>query len=432
MKAQKEVLEKLSISSLNEMQEEALSAIGKHRNVLIQSPTGTGKTLAYLLPMLEVLQPENDELQALIIVPTRELAIQIENYIREMGTGYKCNAVYGGQSMNQDKINIKHLPTILIGTPGRLAHHLRRGSFELGALKYLVLDEFDKSLEIGFEDEMSDICQAVASNPKQVLTSATIDVEIPRFVDFTSPTIVKHTSSGESSLELLKLTSPVKDKLETLIYVLQNLKTQQGIIFCNFKDSIARVSERLYEAGIVHGCFHGGMEQEERELSLIKFRNATNRLLIATDLAARGLDIPEIDFILHYHLPNKASEFTHRNGRTARMNKDGRVYILTSTFESLPDFIPNMNEANIPMLNDVEIETWKTISISTGRRQNISKGDIAGFCFKKGKAPKGSIGKIELHQRVSYVAVKADQALDLIQKLDRHKLKNVTVRVKGV
>ncbi|MEZ4722084.1 MAG: DEAD/DEAH box helicase [Flavobacteriales bacterium] len=414
------------------MQEEARTAISAHANTMLLSPTGTGKTLAFLLPLLDDLNPEIQEVQIMIVVPSRELAIQIEQVIREMGTGYKCNAVYGGQSFSKDKINLKHPPALLVGTPGRIADHLRRSTFSTDHIRTLVLDEFDKSLEIGFESEMKEIVQALPQFKRKVLTSATHEVEIPAFVGLNDPHTLNYLQEGTPKLRMSAIVSPTKDKLETLAMTLEQLRDQPGIVFCNFKDSIQRVSDFLHDRGIPHGCFYGGLEQMDRERALIKFRNGTHRLIIATDLAARGLDIPEIKYIIHYHLPLKEHEFTHRNGRTARMKSDGDVYVLTFQGEQLPEFIPELPEAKIESADPEEDRIWKTILISGGRKDKISKGDIAGFCFHQGGLRKDQVGLIELKQDCAFVSVDASVALDLIRKLDGTRLKTKKVKVSGV
>ncbi len=429
-KNQQQILDKLGISALNEMQEAAQLAIHSAKEVILLSPTGTGKTLAFLLPVIAQLDPSCNEVQLLIVVPSRELAIQIENVARNMGTGYKIHAAYGGQSFNTDRQAIKHRPSILIGTPGRLADHLRRDTFSTKNIKTLVLDEFDKALEVGFESEMTEIISYLPSLEKKVLTSATQGVDIPRFVGLVSPIEVDYLHQGVSKLEIKAIVSPEKDKLGTLVKALCHLGKKPGIIFCNFKDTIARISDYLKDHGIAHGTFYGGMEQRERELSLLKFRNGTHQLLLATDLAARGIDVPEIQFILHYHLPIHLEEFTHRNGRTARMQSEGTAYVLHWRNERLPDFMPEMDEE---YLNDSDIpegSQWTTLELSGGRKDKISKGDIAGFFFKEGNANRDQIGTIEVKNTQSFVAVHKKIAGVLIDNLDNKRLKKAKLRIR--
>jgi superfamily II DNA/RNA helicase len=432
IKTQRDILEKLSIEQLNPMQEEAQLAIQTCDDVVLLSPTGTGKTLAFLLPLIAELDIENSEVQILIIVPSRELAVQIEQVIREMGAGFKTNAVYGGRTRSKEKVEIKHKPAILIGTPGRIADHLRRKNFSPENISSLVLDEFDKSLEVGFEEEMAEIMAALPNLKKKVLTSATHTVVIPDFVGLKKPTYVNYLEDGITQLKIKSILSPDKDKLETLVAALSHLGNQSGIIFCNFKDSIHRISDYLIGKNIPHGCYYGGMEQIERERTLIKFRNGTYRLIIATDLASRGLDIPEIEFILHYHLPPRKQEFIHRNGRTARMHNEGTAYILHWDQEELPDFIDTpeietLTEAPIPSAPD-----WTTLFISGGRKDKISKGDIAGLCCKQGKLNKDHLGVIELKQDCAFVGVKTSKVNQLIKLIDNTKLKKKKVRVKVI
>jgi len=365
----------------------------------------------------------------LILAPSRELAIQIEQVARNMGTGYKVNAVYGGRSGSQDRLDLRHLPAVLIGTPGRIADRLRRDGFTLDHIKTIVLDEFDKSLEVGFEAEMSEIIETLPRIQKRILTSATQETAIPDFVGLKKPVYIKYSDSGASKLQLKTVISETKDKLPTLVKTLSHIGNQPGIIFCNFKDSIKRVSDYLKEHKIDHGCFYGGMEQKERERALIKFRNGTHRIIIATDLAARGIDISELAFIIHYHLPLKSQEFTHRNGRTARMNANGTAYILAWKEEGLPDFIEDVTEEALKNAPIPKPTDWETLFISGGRRDKISKGDIAGLFFKQGQLNKDELGVIEIKPDCAFVAVKASKSKTLIPLVTNTKLKKKKVRV---
>lgn len=432
IKNQREILTKLGIEQLNEMQETACLAIDSKPEVVVLSPTGTGKTLAFLLPIIAELKSDLEEVQALIITPTRELTIQIEQVIREMGTGYKVDAAYGGRSFSSDKINLQHRPAIVVGTPGRVAAHLRRNTFSSAHIKTLVLDEFDKSLEIGFEEEMTQILDLIPNLDRKILTSATKGVKIPSFVGLRAPLYVDFLGDGVPKLTIKSIVSPEKDKLETLFKALCHLGNQTGIIFCNFKDSIQRVSDYLSRKGIAHGCFYGGMEQKDRERALIKFRNGTHRIIIATDLAARGIDVPELEFIIHYHLPFHKEEFTHRNGRTARMHSEGTAYVLHWEQEELPDFIGELEVEPIATASIPKPTKWTTLFVSGGRKDKISKGDIAGAFFRQAELKKGEVGVIELKNDCAFVAVAAKRSKHIIATMDNKRLKKRKVRVREI
>jgi len=429
IKNQTNILEKLSIENLNAMQEEAQEVILSNPEIVLLSPTGTGKTLAFLLPIIAELDINCPEVQVLIVVPSRELAIQIEQVIREMGSGYKANAVYGGRAGSKDKSEIKHRPAILIGTPGRIADHLRRENFSPDFITTLVLDEFDKSLEIGFEVEMKEILALLPKVQKKILTSATQEVEIPKFVGLSDPIVIDYLHEGNLQLKVKTILSTSPDKLDTLAELLCHLGNQPGIVFCNFKDTIQDVSDFLNYHNIGHGLFYAGMEQKDRERALIKFRNGTHQLIVATDLAARGIDVPEIKFIIHFQLPQRAHEFTHRNGRTARMFNDGTAFVIKGLHENLPDFVEN---AEIEQIQEAPIPSpsiWKTLFVSGGRKDKISKGDIAGLFMKQGKLSSDQLGTIEIKTDCAFVAVRASEVNRLIKLVDNSKLKSKKVRV---
>ncbi|TDS15090.1 superfamily II DNA/RNA helicase [Maribacter caenipelagi] len=430
MKNQEQILSKLNIDALNPMQESALDAISTSNNTILLSPTGTGKTLAFLLPVLDFLDHDNPEVQVLILVPSRELAIQIEQVIRNMGTGFKVNAIYGGRPMSKDKIELKHTPAILIGTPGRILDHFMADRFTKDHIKTLVLDEFDKSLEVGFEEEMSQILAELPNLKKRILTSATEGVKIPKFVGMENPKRVNFLKKDTpSQLTISTVISEDKDKLKTLVQLLKYIGEEPGIIFCNFKDSIDSVRDYLSQQRIQHECFSGGMEQKDRERALIKFRNGSSRILVATDLAARGIDIPELKFIIHYELPHRIEEFTHRNGRTARVNEAGTAYVLQWDKEPLPEFIKKSKGINISKTNRLGDPLWETLFISGGRKDKISKGDIAGLFFKQGGLIKEQLGDIELKQDCAFVAVPKSKSNKLVNELNNSRLKKKKVRI---
>ena len=404
IKNQEQILRKMGIDALNSMQEKAYTAISNNTEVLILSPTGSGKTLAFLLPLLERLDSRNNETQVLILVPTRELAIQIEQVFRDMGTGYKINAVYGGRSGSKEKIELMHTPAILVGTPGRVADHIRRGRITINSIKNLVIDEFDKSLEIGFEKEMKEIVSALNSLERKILTSATYKENVPEFMKFNKPFTLDFLIEDSKSLDLYWVNAP-KNTLITLVHILGQFGNKSGIIFCNFKDTLYGVSAYLNEKDIEHVNFYGGMEQIDRERSLIQFRNYSQRILLATDLASRGIDIPGIDYIIHYEMPMRQEEFTHRNGRTARMNADGVSICIKGKNDRIPEYAKDIKTKKITDGNGIPKSEWKTLLISGGRRDKISKGDIAGLFMKKGNLCSKEIGLIEIKSDCAFVAV---------------------------
>ncbi len=429
IKSQEEILSKLGIDQLNPMQVAMHESVSQNADTVLLSPTGSGKTLAFLLPVLKLLDAQSTEIQVLILTPSRELAIQIEQVLREMGSGFKTNAIYGGRAGSKDKIDLKHSPAILIGTPGRIADHFRRENISGNAIKTLILDEFDKSLEVGFEADMKEIMSYLPALEKKILTSATQKREVPEFVGLNNPSQLNFLSDEESLLKVKLIKCREEDKLSTLVDLLGHVGDANGIIFCNFKETLEKVSFYLEDKEVAHGNFFGGLEQKDRERALIMFRNGTYKLLLATDLAARGIDVPELDFIIHFEMPSREEEFTHRNGRTARMHSTGSAYILQSNKHRLPEYAKVDEDVSLtgnqsPVPSDIE-----TLYVSGGRKDKISKGDIAGLFFKQGGLDKTELGRIELMQDCTFVAVPLQKADDLVEKLNNSRLKKKKVRI---
>jgi len=428
------ILSNLGIESLNEMQEVASETILNDNNVLLLSPTGSGKTLAFLLPILEILQPEILSVQCLILVPSRELGLQIQGVWKKMGTNYKINVCYGGHSMETEIKNLSNPPAVLIGTPGRIADHIDRGTFRLDKIQTLVLDEFDKSLQLGFHEQMSFIIGKLSKVNKRVLVSATSDIEIPKYTRVTNPTVLDFIpdTEEESKLSVKKIISKEKDKLNTLFQLLCSLKSESAIVFCNHRDAAERISDSLNEKGIYSTYYHGGMDQDERERALIQFRNGSISYLITTDLAARGLDIPEMNHVIHYHLPLKEDEFTHRNGRTARMTATGTAYIIVNESEKKTDYIDYENIEVVSVENAKSLPkppVFQTIYVSGGKKNKLNKFDIVGFFLQKGKLDKEDLGLIEVKDFVSFVAVKYNKVKDLLKNVKDEKIKGKKYKI---
>ncbi len=430
IKDQQDILDKLKIYSLNPMQEEALETINNNANTILLSPTGTGKTLAFLLPILAQLDPESKEVQALIIVPSRELAIQIEHVIRNIGSGYKANAIYGGRTIAKDKTELKHTPAILIGTPGRLSDHFEQARFTTQEIKTLVIDEYDISFEVGAGGDMRNIISHLPNITKRVLTSATKGASIPSYFRMDNAVTLNYIKEKTPSKLVIKtILSPSKNKHNTLVDLLNHLGNDPGIVFCNKKDSIEDISAFLDKKKIAHTCFHAGMEQKDRERALIKLRNGSVSILVASDLASRGIDIPEMKFIIHYETPDAFEEYTHRNGRTARVEAKGTAYLIKGDREVFPEFIENAKVEKLSTTGKRKPQYWTTLFISGGRKDKISKGDIAGLFFKQGEINNDQLGTIDLKQDCAFVAVPLTIADALVEKLNNTRLKKKKVRV---
>ncbi|WP_333601174.1 DEAD/DEAH box helicase [Flavobacterium sp.] len=427
------ILLNLGIESLNEMQLSAQETILNDNNVLLLSPTGSGKTLAFLLPIFELLDEQVAGVQCLILVPSRELGLQIEQVWKKMGTAYKVNVCYGGHSIETEIKNLSNPPAVLIGTPGRIADHIDRETFKTDRIQTLILDEFDKSLQLGFHEQMSFIISRLAKLNKRILVSATSGIEIPKYTRVVNPTVLDFIPSEEEkvNLSMKMVVSKEKDKIGSLFNLICSLKSQSALIFCNHRDAAERISDSLNEKGIYATYYHGGMDQDERERALIQFRNGSVSYLVTTDLAARGLDIPEMKHVIHYHLPSKEDEFTHRNGRTARMLASGTAYIIIHESEKQQEYI----DYGMPVLKVDTATTlpkppeFQTIYISGGKKNKLNKIDIVGFFSQKGKLEKGDLGLIEVKDFISFAAVKFNKVKDLLANIREEKMKGKKFKI---
>lgn len=426
------IYEKLQIQEMNQMQKSTFQASENEQDIILLSPTGSGKTLAFLFPMLRNLQKDISGIQAIILVPARELALQIEQVFKNMGTDFKVTICYGGHDKKIEINNLTQAPAVLIGTPGRIAYHLKNNNFEPKTIKTLVLDEFDKALELGFEEDMNFIINSLKNISQRFLTSATAMDNIPKFVGLDNEKTINFLKLGEAkpNIQLKKVMTIPEEKLETLFKLICKIGNKRTLIFCNHRDAVDRISELLREKGIDRETFHGGMEQDERERALLKFRNDSTRILITTDLASRGLDIPEVESIVHYQLPPKEDAFIHRNGRTARMHAKGFAYLIMTEEENFPFIKGNTPEENITENYRIPAKTpFQTIYISAGKKDKVNKVDIVGYLIKKGELAKEDIGIIEVKDTTSYVAVARNKVKDVLKKLANEKLKGKKIKM---
>lgn len=427
---QRQALAKLSIESLTPMQEDALLAAREQSDVILLSPTGTGKTLAYLLPLIERLIQGVVGVQAMVIVPSRELALQIEGVMKAMNLPWKAMSVYGGRAAMDEHRTMKGLqPTVIIGTPGRLNDHLTKGNIDASTIQTLVIDEFDKCLEFGFQGEMQQVVEKLPAVRNRYLTSATDMDELPAFTGMLCAKKLNYLSANdnEDKVHTYIVQSESKDKLHTLYKLLCTLDSGQAIVFCNHRESVDRVATYLREQKVYFEAYHGGMEQEVRERALYKFRCGSSNVLISTDLAARGLDIPEVRHIIHYHLPSNEEGYIHRTGRTARWNAEGSSYLILHGEERVPEYLPE-NVANYPLPERVgrpAPPVWTTLYIGKGKKDKVNKVDIAGFLYKKGNLTREDVGPIDVHDYYSYVSVSRGKVRQLLTLISGEKIKGM-------
>ena len=432
------ILNKLGIE-LNDMQQDALRAI-QHGNqdVVVLSPTGSGKTLAYLLPLSQLVDAADDEPQAIVVTPGRELALQSSTVLKNMGSGLRAMACYGGRStMDEHRVLRQVRPQIIFGTPGRLNDHLDKGNFSPYHIQYLVIDEFDKCLEMGFQDEMSRLVKSLPGLRRHFLLSATESEEIPRFVHMGKVEKLDYRMDEEQVPErvhIYKVMSPEKDKLESLSLLLRSLGDTSTIVFLNYRDSVERTNRYLADQGFSTAFFHGGLEQKEREAALYRFSNGSANVFVSTDLASRGLDIPDIDNIIHYHLPESEDGYIHRVGRTARWEAKGKAYFLLGPTESIPEYVDaEVEEYEIPAELPAPAQPkMATIYIGKGKKDKISKGDILGFLCKKGGLQSSEIGKIDVNDRYAYAAIARPKLRSVLQKVKGEKIKGIKTIVEEV
>ncbi len=427
-------LQRLSIETLTPMQETTLLTAREKNSIILLSPTGTGKTLAYLLPLIERLKQTTSGVQAMVIVPSRELAIQIEGVIKAMNLPWKAMSVYGGRAAMDEHRTMKGLqPTIIIGTPGRLNDHLEKGNINASFIATLVIDEFDKCLELGFQGEMQQVVEKLPAVRFRYLTSATDTDELPTFTTMHHAEKLNYllAHENEDKVHTYIVHSESKDKLHTLYKLLCTLEDGQSIVFLNHREAVDRVSAYLREQKLYFEAYHGGMEQEMRERALYKFRCGSSNVLVSTDLAARGLDIPEVRHIIHYHLPSSEEGYIHRTGRTARWNADGSSYLILHSEERAPEYLPE-DVTDYPLPERVGRPVppvWSTLYIGKGKKDKINKVDIAGFLYKKGGLTCEDVGPIDVHDYYAYVSVSRSKVRQLLTLISGEKIKGMKTRI---
>ncbi len=418
----------LGIDSLLPMQDE-MARTALPARVLLQAPTGSGKTLAFAIALLRSMSgPSGEGVKALVIAPTRELVLQIYDTVRPLAApDYKTTVLYGGHSFETEAKSLAANPDIVVGTPGRLLDHINRRRLDLAGTKTLVIDEYDKALELGFAPDMKRIVATMRHVSGLVLTSATSG-EIPDFVGKVEHVLdySDGTQTGEKPVEVFQIDSPAADKLDTVVDLLKALSGHKTIVFVNHREAAERVYGHLQKLGMPSCLYHGGLDQDLRERALILFSNGTAPVMVATDLAARGLDIEGVDAVVHYHLPSTPEAWAHRNGRTG--GTQGKAYVIVSEKETLPDYA-TAQPGKIAAIEPKHADRVSTLYFNAGKKEKISRGDIAGFLISKGGLAPGEVGRIDVRDHCAYVAVPADKARATVEAVAPYKIKNTKVRV---
>lgn len=423
-------LKSAGFDRLLDIQTESIAEFSKGNDLVVLSKTGSGKTLAFLLPMLNELDMENDQdVQAVILSPTRELCLQIEKVFKSLKTGLKVTTCYGGHPVRIEKNSLSETPSIIIATPGRLADHIQRENVNLSETKFMIIDEFDKCLEFGFSEEISRIYSECSNLKQHLLTSATRIESYPDFLQFKNLVTIDHIKD-DTALDLIEYGVHSEGSLHgTLELLLNSFGQERNMVFVNYREVCDDLVDHLTECGIVCAVYHGGLDQETRERELIKFSNGSANTIVCTDLGSRGLDIPDVKHIVHFQYPSSLEAFTHRKGRTARMDESGFSYLFTSEDMQLPEYImpPKQQYTFEPRAS--QLPEFDTLYISGGKKEKIGKIDIVGFLSKIGGLNGKEIGLIDVKDHLSYVAIKRSQMDQTIRAIKGERMKGKKMKI---
>ena len=450
-----ENLDSMGYTAMTEVQAQALPFILEGKDVIAQAKTGSGKTAAFGLGLLNKLDVKRFRIQALVICPTRELANQVADEIRKLARtvhNIKVLTLCGASPIGPQIGSLEHGAHIIVGTPGRLADHLRKKTLDLSHVETLVLDEADRMLDMGFYEQIEDIIEDAPSQRQTLLFSATypehdknkhgITAISQRFLN--NPEFVKVEQVGQH-VNIEQHFYEVEGKsgrLKTLQTLLVNESPEASIVFCHTKRDCQSLCDQLNASGFSASALHGDLEQRDRNQTLVKFSNRSVRILVATDVAARGLDIEKVDAVFIYHLSKDSDIHTHRVGRTGRASHKGKAFVLFEANESFKlKFIEDglgeiIVPERIPTISRTRTEaspTMATIEILGGKKQKVRAGDILGALTSKKNNPVLSgqdIGKINIMEQISYVAVNKEIARDALDAILKGRMKGKQFRAR--
>ena len=446
--AQIENLESLGYQEMTAIQSQALPYVLEGRDIIAQAKTGSGKTAAFGIGLLNRITPRFFGVQALIICPTRELADQVGKEIRRLARNtpnIKLVLLCGGKPFGPQIGSLEHGAHIVVGTPGRLQDHLRKGTLVLDGLKTLVLDEADRMLDMGFYDPILEIIQQTPKDRQTLLFSATYPDDIKKMSRSILRDPVNVKVEAEHKLGVInQVFYSVKnnERDDTLIGLFEHYQPESTVVFCHTKKQCAEVSVLLREHGIQALAIHGDLDQRERDQVLVRFANNSCSVLVATDVAARGLDIKSLQAVINYELPRDPDIYTHRIGRTGRAGEKGLALSLFTSNERIrvnaieqhqnslchceyPDSLKRVNgfELQPPMV---------TIQLDAGRKNKMRPGDLLGALTGDAGLKGSQIGKIDIFDMSSYVAIEHDAARQALNYLAKGKVKGRTIRARKI
>ena len=450
-----QVAAELGFAAPTPIQARAIPLLLAGKDLIGQSSTGSGKTAAFALPLLHHLKRDDRRPQALILCPTRELCAQVARDIRKLGrreAGLEVLIASGGQPMSPQLAALERGVHVVVGTPGRVLDHVTRGSLSLAHLATLVVDEADRMLDMGFGEEMEKILSAAPRPRQTIFFSATYprSIEAMTRAHQQEPVRLSVAESDAPGPPLAHVAYAVEEsaRLDALLTLLRASPPESAaiIVFCNFKATVARVEQALAGAGLSTTSLHGDLEQRDRDFVMARFRNHSIRVLVATDVAARGLDVDGLDLVVNFELPFQPEIYVHRVGRTGRAGKAGLAVSLVGTQDRAkvkaiegalgaplarlalprPATSPEGDLASGPTAP----ARMETLFVSGGRKDKVRPGDILGALTGEAGGFAGSdIGKIEIHDRFSYVAIAAGSAMRAIEALGAGRIKGKKFKV---
>ena len=441
-----QVIADLGLTTLTQIQEESIPPLLAGKDLVGQSKTGSGKTFAFGIPMIEKIDLSAPRLQALVLCPTRELCTQVAREIRKLGRRHpsmKVVALVGGEPIRNQLVSLERGAHIAVGTPGRILDHLRRGSLNFDSTNYIVLDEADRMLDMGFQEEMEEILAALPEQRQTLFFSATFPDSIEAMSERyqKKPIFVKveNTEEAQVSIEQTFYSCEADDKYSLLLWLLTQNQPESTIVFCNLKVTVAELAESLEAEGVSAAALHGDLEQQDRDRVMAIFRNGSVRVLVATDVAARGIDVADLDMVVNFDVP-KPDIYVHRIGRTGRAGKSGLAvtfmedkekYKLKGISEACGKDLKTESLPDLSELSDsIEFPArMATLYISAGRKDKMRPGDILGALTGEAGFAAKDIGKIEILDRFSFVAVSTEILQEALKKLQNGKIKGRKLRV---